>query len=219
MSILDREALGDGSLRERMKLPPELAWTEQQLDESLAGLLATRPAGPVWVFGYGSLMWNPLLAFAERRRAILQGWHRSFCMRTVIGRGRPEQPGRMLSLEPGGEVQGVALRLPDGEEERELRLLWRREMLTGAYLPSWLPLQWWPEGGDALALVFVARPDHAMHEADSSIPTVAACVAVAEGAFGRNVDYLHSLQQALAAAGLHDAHVDALVNAVEALRT
>ena len=218
MSVLDRDALSDGSLRERMGLPPGLAWSEAQLDESLAGLLASRPPGPVWVFGYGSLMWNPLLHHVERRRAVVPGWHRSFCMRTVVGRGRPERPGRMLSLEPGGVVQGVALCLPAGEEERELRLLWRREMLTGAYLPQWLPLQWWPEGGAAQALVFVARPGHAMHEVDSSVPTVAALVADAEGAFGRNIDYLHALQQALAAEGLQDAHVDALARALQARR-
>lgn len=217
MSLLSRDALDDGSLRDRLAMPPGLAWSEEQVAASLAATLAQRPPGPVWVFGYGSLMWNPLLAFAERQVATLEGWQRSFCMRTITGRGRPEQPGRMLSLEPGGRVHGVALRLRDAEVERELRALWRREMLTGAYQPLWAPLAL-QRGGTAQAIVFVARPGHPMHEADTSVATVARRVAVAAGAFGPNIDYLHALARALAAEGLHDETVDELLQAVERLR-
>jgi cation transport protein ChaC len=214
MSLLSRDALDDGSLRDRLAMPPGLAWSEEQVAESLAATLAQRPPGPVWVFGYGSLMWNPLLAFAERQVATLEGWHRSFCMRTITGRGRPEQPGRMLSLEPGGRVQGVALRLRDAEVERELRALWHREMLTGAYQPQWATLDL-RGGGQVQAIVFVARPGHPMYESDTSVATVARLVSVASGAFGPNLDYLLALGRALAAEGLHDDSVDALLWTVQ----
>lgn len=216
MTLLNRETLADGSLRERLDMPADVVWSAEQLEQSMAETLAARPAGPLRVFGYGSLMWNPLLHFDERRVATLEGWQRSFCMRTVIGRGRPERPGRMLSLEPGGRVQGVALRLPEPEVVHELRLLWRREMLAGAYRPLWVTLAL--DGGDAVpALVFVARPGHTMYEADSSVATVAPLVATAAGAFGPNVDYLRALARALAAEGLADERIDALLAAVDAL--
>lgn len=218
MSLLSRESLHDGSLRRRLVLPDGLAWSDEQVEASLAEMLALRPPGAAWVFGYGSLMWNPLLQFDERRVATLEGWQRSFCMRTVTGRGQPGQPGRMLSLEPGGCVQGVALRLPEAEVERELRLLWRREMLTGAYRPLWAPLAL-RSGGQAQAVVFVAREGHPMHERDTSVATVSRQVAVAVGAFGPNRDYLYALARALADEGLHDPRVDALVQAVDALCT
>lgn len=220
MSILTRDALGDGSLRKRLtqSLPPGLTWTEAQIEASLDDTLAQRPPGPVWVFGYGSLMWNPLLEVVDRRVATLEGWHRSFCLRTVVGRGCPETPGRMLSLQAGGCVQGLALQMPEPEDalRHELRLLWRREMAMGSYRPLWAAARC-PQGDELPVLVFVANADHPMHEADDSVPAVARQVATAEGAFGRNVEYLRALQRALAELGLQDAAVDALAAAVDAL--
>lgn len=220
MSILTRDALGDGTLRQRLSqgLPPGLAWTEAQIETSLESTLAQRPAGPVWVFGYGSLMWNPLLEVVDRRVATLEGWHRSFCLRTVVGRGRPEAPGRMLSLQAGGSVQGLALQMPEPVDalRHELRLLWRREMAMGSYRPLWAVARG-PQGDELPVLVFVANAEHPMHEADDSVPTVAQQVATAEGAFGRNVEYLLALQRALADLGLHDAAVDALAAAVQSI--
>ncbi|MFO1327400.1 MAG: gamma-glutamylcyclotransferase [Rubrivivax sp.] len=216
MSVLSRQSLDDGSFRQGLAMPAHLAWSDEQIEASLAEALAARPPGAAWVFGYGSLMWNPLLHVAERRVATLEGWQRSFCLRTTAGRGRPERPGRMLSLEPGGQVQGLALRLHDDEVERELRLLWRREMAAGAYRPLWAPVAL-QGGGEAQALVFVCRPGHPMHESDSSVAAVAPRVAEAVGAFGPNVDYLRTLARSLADLGLHDPRVDELLAAVDAL--
>lgn len=219
MSPLTREALADGSLRERLNLGGHPAWTEAQVARSLADTLAARPdpSAPIWVFAYGSLIWNPLIRTEAARNARLAGWRRSFCMRTVVGRGRPEAPGRMLSLQPGGETQGVALRLAPDEATQELRLLWAREMALGSYRPAWVHAAL-DDGARVQAIAFVANPAHPNHEPDDSVPTVAARIAVAEGAFGRNIDYLLSLDQALTERGLHDGYVQALVAAVAALR-
>ena len=46
-----------------------------------------------WVFGYGSLMWNPGFRFSERRRAVIHGYHRSQCMLSHMYRGTPDRPG------------------------------------------------------------------------------------------------------------------------------
>lgn len=209
MSILQREHLDDGSFGQRLGMPAELTWSQAQLDASLAALLGARPPGPVWVFGYGSLMWNPLLQVEQQARATLHGWQRSFCMRTTAGRGTPERPGRMLSLEPGGQAQGLALRLREATLAAELRALWRREMVTGAYRPRWLPVEL-ADGGSVQAIGFVANPTHPQHEADASVAAVVPVIACAVGAFGANTDYVHALAQALAAHGLQDDYVAAI---------
>jgi glutathione-specific gamma-glutamylcyclotransferase len=214
MSLLTRDNLADAGYRSRLGLPEHLAWTEAQLAQSLADIWAARPADGVWVFGYGSLMWNPLIEFDDRQVATLDGWHRSFCLKSVVGRGQPERPGRMLSLEPGGAVQGLALRLPDALAEAELRLLWTREMTSGSYRPLWAPLRL-ADGRSATAIVFAANPAHPNHDADVQAEAVARAVAGAVGVFGPNVDYVHALDRSLREHGLSDAYVDAIVQALE----
>ena len=114
-----------------------LLWSAEQRAASLAATLACRPdEGPVWIFGYGSLMWNPALEFTESCTGTLVGWHRAFCLRLTAGRGTAHQPGRMLALKEGGRTTGVAYRLPEETLEQELTLLWKREMITGCYLPT-----------------------------------------------------------------------------------
>ncbi|HEX4509844.1 MAG TPA: gamma-glutamylcyclotransferase [Burkholderiaceae bacterium] len=216
MTILTRENLDDGTYRTRLGLPEHLAWTEAQIDASFAQAWALRAAGPVRVFAYGSLMWNPLLACDAEEKATLDGWQRSFCLRSISGRGSAERPGRVLSLQPGGQVQGVTLRFDDEvQAARELRLLWSREMSSGAYRPQWVDVSL-QDGSRASALAFFGNPGHWQHEADECVETVAGIVAVATGRFGPNVEYVHALARALRERGLHDAYVEAVVRALEA---
>ncbi|HKC51397.1 MAG TPA: gamma-glutamylcyclotransferase, partial [Myxococcota bacterium] len=112
----------------------------------------------VWVFGYGSLMWNPAFHHVERLPARLAGWHRSFCLLNTFGRGSPESPGLTLALEPGGSCLGVALRIAASEVRGELTVLWNREMLSGSYLPRWVRLG--GSAGPIAAVTFVANRAH-----------------------------------------------------------
>ena len=101
-----------------------LLWSAEQRAASLAATLACRPDdGSVWIFGYGSLIWNPALNYRESCTGTLPGWHRAFCLRLTAGRGSACQPGRMLALKEGGRTTGVAYRLPDDtlEEAKELQ--------------------------------------------------------------------------------------------------
>src|SRR5207237_9033643 len=89
-------------------------------------------AAPVWLFAYGSLMWNPEMPFAERRPALLRGWHRSFCLYSRDYRGTPERPGLVLGLDRGGSCRGIAYRLPDDGGPAFDRI-WAREMTGRVY--------------------------------------------------------------------------------------
>ena len=80
------------------------------------------PGKDLWVFGYGSLIWNPAFNFAEKRPAKIYGFHRSFCLHLTIGRGSPEAPGLMLALDRGGSCNGMTFRIP-AKEVDELRFM------------------------------------------------------------------------------------------------
>ncbi len=111
-------------------------------------------------------MWNPALEFTESCTGTLVGWHRAFCLRLTAGRGTAHQPGRMLALKEGGRTTGVAYRLPEETLEQELTLLWKREMITGCYLPTWCQLDL-DDGRTVNAIVFIMDPRHPEYESDT----------------------------------------------------
>jgi len=210
--MLTRESLRSGLYLDSLELPTEFRWTRERIDASLAETLAARPDGAadhVWVFAYGSLMWNPLVEFDSREIATLQGWHRSFCLRNLAGRGSPERPGRMLGLEAGGSTQGAMLRLSGPRLDDELRSVWTREMVGGAYRPTWAVVTR-SDGSHASAVAFVADPVQPLFERDASVATIAPIIARASGSFGTNADYVFRLEGALAESGLRDRYVDSL---------
>lgn len=213
--MLNRKSISSGAYLESFdSLPKEILWTQAQIDASMAEALVQRSDdGDVWVFGYGSLMWNPISEFDERVVATLYGWHRSFCIHIVAGRATPQHPGRMLALEPGGVTDGLALRIPAAKLHEELRILWIREMVTGAYTPRWLPVVL-RTGEVVQALVFVANPGQAQYRDESRVEVVATVMARACGAFGTNAEYVYKLLGALSDGGMTDAYIDALAQAL-----
>ncbi|MCY0852478.1 gamma-glutamylcyclotransferase [Cupriavidus sp. D39] len=207
-----RETIHSGAWLGSLALPKALIWTQAQIDASLAATMRARPPGEdIWVFAYGSLMWNPLLNFDRREVATLQGWRRSFCIRMVAGRGSSEVPGRMLALEQGGTAQGVALRLTAAHLEDDLRVLWVREMIAGSYVPTWASLEL-ADGSQVTGIVFVANTTGIQYERDASVESIASIVAGATGAFGSNAEYVHKLERALSDCGLTDEYIADLAN-------
>ncbi|WP_183171592.1 gamma-glutamylcyclotransferase [Atlantibacter sp. RC6] len=195
-----------------------LLWSSEQRAASLAATLACRPdEGPVWIFGYGSLMWNPALEYEESATGTLPGWHRAFCLRLTAGRGTACQPGRMLALKEGGRTTGVAYRLPEATLDQELELLWKREMITGCYLPTWCKLEL-DDGRTVNALVFIMDPRHSLYESDTRAAIIAPLIAAASGPLGTNAQYLFSLEQELNKLGMRDPTLDELISAVRALQ-
>jgi glutathione-specific gamma-glutamylcyclotransferase len=213
---LSRRYLEEGQMRAlyAAAVADDRALTDEQLSASLTATLAKKPKGAGWwVFGYGSLLWNPLFPIAEARAGNVYGLHRRFCLRSLASRGTPDQPGLVLALEPGGACQGVVYRLPSPLALDELHLLWRREMVVAAYHPRWIQVH----SGDRhiTALTFVVRRDHVQY-ARLSHEEETAIIAEACGAFGSSCDYLMRTRAALASHGIVDRYLEQLARDVEA---
>ena len=98
----------------------------------------------MWVFGYGSLLWNPGFVPVEQIRADLPGFSRSFCMLSIHHRGTPQHPGLVLALDVAdAQCQGLALRVADDQADSVLKDLRERELISSAYTECWvdIPLQ------------------------------------------------------------------------------
>jgi cation transport protein ChaC len=179
-------------------------WTPQQIAECYTRMLAEAPPGDVWVFGYGSLIWNPCIEVAEMKRARLHGYHRRFCLWTHLGRGSPECPGLMLALVPGGACQGVALRVAREHAMGEFEILFRREMVSGSYDPRWVTVQIEGEARPAKALAFLMNRAHDRYAGKLDETVTADAIAKAIGPLGACRDYLDQTVKALEALGIHD---------------
>jgi len=174
-------------------LGPHWRLSDHELDASRRAMLGDcSTAQDIWVFGYGSLMWDPGFHFEEVRLADIEGWQRRFCIRLEIGRGSPQRPALMLGLERGaGHCQGVAFRIAGACAECESDIVWRREMLQGHYRPFRAPVA--TPQGPINALVFGTNTAHAQYVGDLPIGQAAAIIATGEGDLGTNRQYLENL--------------------------
>jgi cation transport protein ChaC len=187
--------------------------TDAQLEESLSATLRAHDrTQDVHVFGYGSLMWNPAIDAAHACVARVQGWHRRFCLRMLLGRGTPQAPGVMLALDRGGGCHGMLYRISAAKVETELRLLWRREMLAGSYDARWVFAQ--ADGRKVRTLTFVANRQCGRYIGDRPLEDVAHLVRTGAGSLGTSRAYFDSTLQALHALGIRDAGIERLRRAI-----
>lgn len=216
--LLTREALLAGELQRLVaQLEGIRALSDDELHASLARTLARHPPGAdLWVFAYGSLIWNPTFHFVERRVARLHGYHRRFCLWTSLGRGTPERPGLMLGLDRGGSCCGVAYRIAADAVPTETEALWRREMVTGSYTPTWVRIR--DAEGAREAITFVINHAHERYAHRLDEREVAEVVAFAEGRLGACRDYLFNTMQHLTELGLRDSGLERVAAVVGELR-
>jgi len=189
--------------------------SDEALDRSLDAVLAGRAEGePLWIFAYGSLMWNPGLAFVAKRVGTIYGFHRNFCLWSRINRGTPERPGLVLTLERGGSCRGLAYRLAQSTSRDELRALWRREMSLGSYHPRWIDCH---AGGERFAvLAFIVNRACSGYAGRLPVAAMVQSIATARGRNGSSAEYLFQTQATLESHGIRDTHVKRLADRVKA---
>jgi cation transport protein ChaC len=217
--VLTRDTIRDGWVQ---KMVAELGGimrvlSEDELVASLdAALRGADLADGAWLFAYGSLIWNPAFHFTERRIATIYGYHRRFCLWTHLGRGCPERPGLVLGLERGGSCRGVVYRVAPEIAREELEIVWRREMVSGSYVPRWMTAH--TDRGPVRAIGFAINHAHERYARYLPDERVAEVIATVEGRLGPCADYLVHTVDHLAELGIHDAPLERLRAQVLTLR-
>lgn len=169
-----------------------------------------------WVFGYGSLMWRPGFDYQERRRAVLHGRRRAFCIYSVHHRGAPERKGLVLGLAGGGTTVGAAYRVAEAAWPQIYAYLREREQPTETYVEARVAATL-DDGRKIEALTFLSNRTHAQWAGVLDLDVQARLIAGATGLSGRNVDYLRDLVMHLRNEGAPDRGMERLLERVERL--
>ncbi|OIQ33523.1 MAG: gamma-glutamylcyclotransferase [Alphaproteobacteria bacterium MedPE-SWcel] len=168
----------------------------------------------MWVFGYGSLLWNPEFPVARREVATLNGFARSFCMRSIHHRGSEAEPGLVLALDAheGARCTGLALAVEPGHEDPTLEALRERELISSAYLERVLDVDL-ASGETVTAVAYVIDPQHVQY-CRLELEEQAQIIAHAVGGRGPNREYLFNTASHLDEIGLRDADLSWLTERV-----
>jgi cation transport protein ChaC len=175
----------------------------------LESTLSTMPDGDMWIFGYGSLIWNPEVAHSQNLPARVWGWNRTLRMWSRINRGTEQEPGLVFALMTGGSCRGIVLRVPRPQAERELRLLWRREMPRAVYEPRWLRCH--TPHGPVRALAFTLAPTSPSYTGPLDDAQLLRVLRSCRGRYGTTLDYVTRTAQALRQIGIRDYAVERLL--------
>lgn len=174
------------------------------------------PAGDLWIFGYGSLMWDPGFTYLKSSPALVRGYHRAFCVYSRRWRGTPERPGLVLGLDRGGTCHGMAFLVAADKIAATLIGLWEREMTSRVYIPKLVKARLPHATVEALA--FVADRAHHNYAGRLTLEEVAHRLVICGGQRGPNLDYLIRTIEHLASLGVEDRRLLHLLTAVQMLR-
>lgn len=161
-----------------------------------------KQGGEVWVFAYGSLMWDPGFAYLEAAPALLRGYHRAFCIYSFVYRGTEARPGLVLGLDRGGACRGMAYRIAAAKRAGVLDYLDAREKVTEVYVRRTVPIT--VGGLKVKAETYLADREHYQYAGKQTLKDAAALIAQGTGVGGSNRDYLESTVNHLDALGITD---------------
>ena len=167
----------------------------------------------VWVFGYGSLMWNPDFKLVEKRTGYLKGYHRSLCLKSIVYRGSPDYHGLVFGLDIGYSCQGMVYKIARENIHSELLKIWEREMFAGTYIPTWVNVK--TKHGSVSAITFVINKKHEHYIPNLKLDKIAERVVKAEGTCGSCHDYVRNTVKSLHHLGLRDSSLEKLLKLIE----
>ncbi|WP_137805726.1 gamma-glutamylcyclotransferase [Pseudomonas sp. G(2018)] len=184
--------------------------TPQEVDAMVEVLLREYTPKDLWVFAYGSLIWNPEFQFDECRSATAYGWHRSFCLTLTRWRGTRELPALMLALDRGGSCQGLVYRLPSQDHFKQIGLLLAREIDANppTNVARWISVK--TTSGPLRALAFVAARNGKAYAGKLPMDKVAQVLSRAAGHWGSAAQYLFRTVTMLKEQGIRDRNMSRL---------
>ncbi|MDC2964520.1 gamma-glutamylcyclotransferase [Gammaproteobacteria bacterium] len=163
----------------------------------------------IWVFGYGSIMWNPGFRYERKRTCFLKGWERRFWQESSDHRGTLSMPGRVATIirKKNNRCWGVAYNVAKLDANEVLQKLDARErngyerMETVA--TSCL-------GYSFECLTYVAKPNNPYYSEEDSLHSIAKQAALAKGPSGANREYIMLIIQELRRLGVYERHAEAI---------
>ena len=167
----------------------------------------------VWVFGYGSLMWNPDFKLAEKITGIVKGYRRSLCLKSMVYRGTRDFYGLVFGLDKGVSCQGMAYRIAEKDIHTEMLKIWEREMFAGTYIPTWVNVN--TKKGNISAVTFVINHEHKHYLPNLGLEVISERVARAVGNCGSCHDYVKNTVKCLHLHGLRDHALEDLLRLIE----
>lgn len=167
-----------------------------------------------WVFGYGSLIWNPGFAFLGSERALLRGAHRSLSVYSHRHRGTPDSPGLVFGLSRGGSCLGVAFEVAAENWDRTFEYLQAREQDRGVYREAWRTVAL--SGGRRVrALAYLVNEDHPQYAGRLAVTEQVRLIARSSGESGQNTEYVRNTAQHLLRLGIRDKALMQIVAALD----
>ena len=170
----------------------------------------------MWLFGYGSLMWDGWerrFGCLKRMPADLPGHTRIFNKTSLERWGTRARPGLTLNLTRTGMCRGVAFEFDDAARSEIEAYLCARETCTASEVRVLLP-----DASETVALTYIYAGPRLIDEA-LSLQERAAMIVAAEGTAGSSFDYIKGVRAHLAELGVADPEVEALWAAVVALKS
>jgi len=164
-----------------------------------------------WVFGYGSLIWNPGFAHVSAQQGLLKGAHRSLSIVSHHHRGTVERPGLVFGLSRGGSCRGMVFEVADRDWADVYAYLQAREQVTSVYRDVMRPVRL-ADGRTVSALAFLVDERHEQFAGNLTVEQQLAMVRAGVGISGRNVDYVLNTVRHLGELGIHDRQLMALAD-------
>jgi cation transport protein ChaC len=211
---LTKDNISKGHLGDKIKSisGSDKVLTTEELLQARRKIIPDKGIGEdIYIFAYGSLLWNPTIDYEDEFLAKVYGFHRSFCMKTNLGRGSFKNPGLMLGLDKGGSCQGSAFKLRNSEAIKNIDILFRREMVTGAYKPKLLKTIL-VNGRKVLSLAFTVDKKHKNYFQDKEIQTKAKMISNAHGFLGTCEEYFQNTLESLSELNIVDSEMTAISN-------
>jgi cation transport protein ChaC len=163
----------------------------------------------LWLFAYGSLMWDPGFPFEEARPALLRGYHRAFCLYSTRYRGTPDHPGLVLGLDRGGACRGIAYRVAAPSVDKAMQYLWEREMVNNAYICRQVGLRL--ATGHVRARAFVINRAHQQYAGKLPLARTVELICQGHGQRGACRAYLENTVRHLDQLGIPDKRLHQLL--------